>query len=84
MAKTDVAVGNETLVQTGNGFCPVVKSANGRVKPDYVLIGGKEQRHPEAPISSNGARAVNAFGSPSDGMPALPQQDATASNRFWA
>ena len=31
----------------GLRFCPVVISANGRVKPDYVLIGGKEQRHPE-------------------------------------
>jgi integrase/recombinase XerD len=28
-------------------FCPFVISANGRVKPDYVLIVGKEQRHPE-------------------------------------
>ena len=36
-------------VKTPQGlrFCPVVISANGRVKPDYVLIGGKEQRHPE-------------------------------------
>jgi len=31
----------------GLRFCPVVISANGRVKPDYVLIRGKEQRHPE-------------------------------------
>jgi len=31
----------------GLRFCPVVISANGRVKPDYVLISGKEQRHPE-------------------------------------
>ena len=36
-------------VKTSQGlrFCPVVISANGRVKPDYVLVGGKEQRHPE-------------------------------------
>src|SRR5215469_4690642 len=36
-------------VKTRHGlrFCPVIVSANGRVKPDYVLIGGKEERHPE-------------------------------------
>ena len=36
-------------VKTAQGprFCPVVISANGRVKPDFVFIGGKEERHPE-------------------------------------
>jgi len=36
-------------VKTPHGlrFCPLIVSANGRVKPDYVLIGGKEERHPE-------------------------------------
>lgn len=36
-------------VKTPQGlrFCPVIVSANGRVKPDYVLIAGKEERHPE-------------------------------------
>ncbi len=36
-------------VKTSQGlrFCPVVISANGRVKPDYILVGGEEQRHPE-------------------------------------
>jgi integrase/recombinase XerD len=28
-------------------FCSVVLSANGRVKPDYVLVDGKPERHPE-------------------------------------
>ena len=28
-------------------FVPVVISANGRVKPDCVTIGDKEERHPE-------------------------------------
>src|ERR1039458_7647688 len=28
-------------------YCPVVLSANGRVKPDLVLDNGKEERHPE-------------------------------------
>jgi len=36
-------------VQTGNGmrYCPVAQSANGRVKPDVVLVDGKEERHLE-------------------------------------
>jgi hypothetical protein len=36
-------------IRTLNGlrFCPVVISANGRVKPDCILIGDKEERHPE-------------------------------------
>jgi len=36
-------------VQTAQGlrYCPVVMSANGRVKPDVVLVDGKEEKHPE-------------------------------------
>jgi len=36
-------------VQTGKGvrYCPVVLSANGRVKPDVVLVNGHEERHTE-------------------------------------
>ena len=36
-------------VKTANGlrFCPVVHSANGRVKADCVEIAGREERHPE-------------------------------------
>ena len=36
-------------VQTADGlrYCPVVESANGRVKPDLVLVNGKQERHPE-------------------------------------
>jgi integrase/recombinase XerD len=36
-------------VQTANGmrYRPVAQSANGRVKPDVVLVNGKEERHPE-------------------------------------
>ncbi len=35
----------ETTV--GSRYCPVVPSANGRVKPDAVLVNGKPERHPE-------------------------------------
>src|SRR5215470_1265047 len=36
-------------VKTAHGlrYCPVALSANGRVKPDIVLINGKEERHSE-------------------------------------
>lgn len=31
----------------GLRFCPSVISANGRVKPDWVIVAGNEERHPE-------------------------------------
>lgn len=36
-------------VHTNQGlrFCPVVLSANGRVKPEWVIVNGKEERHTE-------------------------------------
>jgi integrase/recombinase XerD len=36
-------------VQTSKGprYCPVVLSANGRVKPDLVIVNGHPERHPE-------------------------------------
>src|SRR5690242_13043941 len=36
-------------VMTRNGlrYCPVAFSANGRVKPDMVLVNGAPERHPE-------------------------------------
>ncbi len=36
-------------VQTPQGlrYCPVVLSANGKIKPDAVLVNGKEERHSE-------------------------------------
>src|ERR1017187_1576874 len=36
-------------VQTAKGlrYCPVVLSANGRVKPDAVMVNGKPERHTE-------------------------------------
>src|ERR1700675_779367 len=36
-------------VQTelGPRYCPVALAANGRVKPDVVLVAGREERHPE-------------------------------------
>ena len=36
-------------VRTSKGprFCPVVVSSNGRIKPDYVLVVDKQEKHPE-------------------------------------
>src|SRR3989454_1552592 len=36
-------------VQTSKGlrYCPVALAANGRVRPDLVIVNGKEERHPE-------------------------------------
>ncbi|HSZ03200.1 MAG TPA: site-specific integrase [Terriglobales bacterium] len=36
-------------VQTSKGlrYCPVALSANGRVKPDLVIVNGEQERHPE-------------------------------------
>ena len=36
-------------VQTAKGmrYCPVDLSPNARVKPDLVLVNGKQERHPE-------------------------------------
>ena len=50
MANTQCKEVNLTKrVQTSKGlrYCPVVLSANGRVKPDLVIINGLQERHPE-------------------------------------
>jgi hypothetical protein len=45
-------------IQTSKGprYCPVVLSANGRIKPDVVLVGDQEQRHPKARTTFPGTR----------------------------
>lgn len=49
-------------VQTLQGmrYCAVVLSANGRVKPDAVLVNGKPERHPEGGSTSNGTTRAGA------------------------
>jgi integrase len=48
---TQVNLTKRVLVQTEIGpalrYCPVVLSANGRVKPDMVWVNGKQEQHPE-------------------------------------
>ena len=35
------------ITAQGKRYCPVVLSANGRIKPDWVHVNGHEERHPE-------------------------------------
>ena len=43
----EVNLTKRVRTNTGLRYCPVVLSANGRVKPDTVLINGKPERHTE-------------------------------------
>src|SRR6266852_1579085 len=35
------------MVNGGLRYCSVVEAANGRIRPDVVMVDGKEERHPE-------------------------------------
>jgi integrase len=43
----ECSVSKRVLTPRGLRYCRVVLSANGRVKPDAVLVNGKQERHPE-------------------------------------
>jgi len=43
----EVNLTKRVRTSTGLRYCPVLLSANGRVKPDAVLVNGKPERHPE-------------------------------------
>lgn len=47
MANREVNLTKRVETQRGSRYCPVVLSANGRVKPDIVLVNGNEEKHPE-------------------------------------
>jgi integrase/recombinase XerD len=40
------------LTSKGLRYCPVVISKNGRIKPDAVLVDGKEETHPDNDASA--------------------------------
>lgn len=44
---TKVNLTKKVMTTTGKRFCPVVVAANGRIKPDWVVVNGHEVRHPE-------------------------------------
>jgi integrase/recombinase XerD len=43
----EVNLTKRVLTAKGPRYCPVAFSANGRVKPDVVIIDGKPEHHPE-------------------------------------
>ena len=48
MANRQVNLTKRVQTPQGSRYCAVVLSANGRVRPDLVLVNGHEERHPEA------------------------------------
>ena len=50
-------------VQTSKGlrYCPVVLSANGRVKPDWVKVNGNPRDTPKVPTTLSGVRVRNVY-----------------------
>ena len=47
MANREVNLTKGVQLPNGTRYCRVLLSANGRVKPDVVIVNGKEERHPE-------------------------------------
>ena len=47
MANREVNLTKRVQTLHGMRYCPVVLSANGRVKPDFVHVDGKQEHHPE-------------------------------------
>ena len=47
MANREVNLTKRVVTQQGKRYCPAVLAATGRIKPDFVLITGKPERHPE-------------------------------------
>jgi integrase/recombinase XerD len=43
----EVNLTKRVITSRGTRYCPVVVSANGRVKPDLVVVNGQPERHPE-------------------------------------
>ena len=58
MANREVNLTKRVQTPHGMRYCRVVLSANGRVKPDLVVVNGKEERHPEGAYYSNGAKVA--------------------------
>jgi integrase/recombinase XerD len=47
MPNREVNVTKRILTAKGMRYCPVKLAANGRIRPDVVMVNGKEERHPE-------------------------------------
>jgi integrase/recombinase XerD len=47
MANRQVNLTKRVQTQRGMRYCPAVVAANGRIKPNVVIVNGQEERHPE-------------------------------------
>jgi hypothetical protein len=47
MPNREVNLNKRVETPKGGRYCGVVFSANGRVKPDIVIVDGREEHHPE-------------------------------------
>jgi integrase/recombinase XerD len=47
MANREVNLTKRIQSPQGMRYCPVVFSSNGRIKPDMVIVNGRDERHPE-------------------------------------
>jgi integrase/recombinase XerD len=47
MANRQVNLAKRVETPLGSRYCAVVLSTNGRVRPDLVLVNGREERHRE-------------------------------------
>ena len=59
MANREVNLTKRVQTPQGMRYRRVVLSANGRVKPDVVLVNGSEERHLEGPTTSNGGKGLS-------------------------
>jgi hypothetical protein len=45
MPNQEVNLTKRVQTERGLRYCPVVLAANGRVKPDFVVVNGKHEHH---------------------------------------
>jgi hypothetical protein len=72
MANREVNLTKRVQTPLGMRYCPVVFSANGRLKPDQVLVNGKPEQHKEGAYYLDGGRTVSAYGCPLETTMAKP------------
>ena len=58
----EVSVTKRVKTPQGLRCCPVVLSANGRIRPDWVLVNGREERHPEGAYYLERRQSENSSG----------------------
>ena len=58
MAHREVNLTKRISTPNGLRYCPVATSANGRVKPDVVIVEGKEQKHTEGAVGGSSSKVL--------------------------